>query len=286
MADLEVVERRSTNDPATRHPVSRSAWLLWNFRQSTLPYRIVILVLLGALWQAAALYKNNALMFPTLTATVAALWRGVTDEGLLMAALQSLAVLSKGYAVGMGLAIVLASLAALSRFMHELLSTLAAMFMPLPAIALLPLTMLWCGIGEKSLILVLVHSVVWPVATAVLTSFAGVPPTLRLVGRNYGFSGPRFVALILIPAALPGIITGLKIGWAFAWRTLIASELVFGISSSKGGLGWYIFMNRNELLTDNVFAGLAVVIIIGLLVEFGVFRLVEQHTIRRWGMQS
>ncbi len=74
-----------------------------------------------------------------------------------------------------------------------------------------------------------------------------------------------------MPAALPSILAGLKIGWAFAWRTLIAAELVFGASSGKGGLGWYIFQNRNELYTDKVFAGLAVVVLIGLLVENLVF---------------
>ena len=73
-------------------------------------------------------------------------------------------------------------------------------------------------------------------------------------------------------------------GWAFAWRTLIAAELVFGASSGKGGLGWYIFQNRNELLTDNVFAGLVMVIAIGLLVEGLIFRTVERITVRRWGM--
>lgn len=94
------------------------------------------------------------------------------------------------------------------------------------------------------------------------------------------------MAHILIPASLPAIISGLKISWAFAWRTLIAAELVFGISSSQGGLGWFIFRNRNELLTDKVFAGLVTVILIGLIVETVIFRLIEQVTVRRWGMQS
>ena len=71
---------------------------------------------------------------------------------------------------------------------------------------------------------------------------------------------------LLVPAALPSILSGLKIGWAFAWRTLIAAELVFGASSGQGGLGWCIFQNRNELYTDKVFAGLAMVIAIGLAV--------------------
>lgn len=75
-------------------------------------------------------------------------------------------------------------------------------------------------------------------------------------------------------------------GAAFAWRTLIAAELVFGTTSGKGGLGWYIFQSRNELFTDKVFAGLAAVIVIGLLFEHIVFDAVERLTVRRWGMQG
>jgi NitT/TauT family transport system permease protein len=107
-----------------------------------------------------------------------------------------------------------------------------------------------------------------------------------MVGRNYGLKGPRYIAKILIPAAFPSILTGLKIGWAFAWRTLIAAELVFGVSSGKGGLGWYIYENKNMLDIPAVFAGLLTVILIGLTVENVIFRNIEAVTIRRWGMQS
>ncbi|RLM52602.1 ABC transporter permease subunit, partial [Halobellus sp. Atlit-31R] len=106
-----------------------------------------------------------------------------------------------------------------------------------------------------------------------------------MAGRNYGLGGLRMVLQILIPAALPSILSGLKIGWAFAWRTLIAAELVFGSTSGQGGLGWYIFQSRNELFTDKVFAGLAAVILIGLAVEHLVVQTLERLTVRRWGMQ-
>ncbi|HKW55516.1 MAG TPA: ABC transporter permease subunit [Stellaceae bacterium] len=110
--------------------------------------------------------------------------------------------------------------------------------------------------------------------------------TLRMAGQNYGLTGLSYVARILVPAAFPAILTGLKIGWAFAWRTLIAAELVFGVSSGSGGLGWFIFENRNQLETANVFAGLFTVILIGLLVEGVVFRSIENNTVRKWGMQQ
>jgi NitT/TauT family transport system permease protein len=89
----------------------------------------------------------------------------------------------------------------------------------------------------------------------------------------------------LIPGAFPSILTGLKVGWAFAWRTLIAAELVFGVSSGSGGLGWYIFEQKNQLLIPNVFAGLLTVILFGLVVENLIFRVIENRTVRRWGMQ-
>jgi NitT/TauT family transport system permease protein len=106
-----------------------------------------------------------------------------------------------------------------------------------------------------------------------------------MAGQNYGLKGVRYVALILMPAAFPSILAGLKIGWAFAWRTLIAAELVFGVSARSGGLGWFIFENRNMLETAAVFAGLTAVIIIGLTVEGVIFRAIEARTVRRWGMQ-
>ena len=112
-----------------------------------------------------------------------------------------------------------------------------------------------------------------------------MPETLRMAGRNYGLTGVRYVTQILLPAALPTVLSGLKIGWAFAWRTLIAAELVFGATSGNGGLGWYIFQNRNELYTDRVFAGLVLVILIGLAVESLVFQTLEKVTVRRWGLQ-
>jgi NitT/TauT family transport system permease protein len=90
-----------------------------------------------------------------------------------------------------------------------------------------------------------------------------------MADHNYGRCGLTYVWKILVPAAFPSILAGLKIGWAFAWRTLIAAELVFGVRSRSGGLGWFIFEHRNELQTDYVFGGLMTVILIGPFVEGG-----------------
>ncbi len=255
---------------------------LWNnsaFR------RAVILLCLAAAWESYALYAANPMLFPRFTEMLAALWDGVAHGPLLERTVISLSILLIGYPVGILLAGVLVTAAVSTSLGQDLLTSLTAMFNPLPAIALLPLALLWFGLGQESLIFVIVHSVVWAVALNALTGFTSVSETLRMSGQNYGLRGIRFVAIILIPAALPSILSGLKIGWAFAWRTLIAAELVFGATSRSGGLGWFIYENRSQLETPSVFAGLFVVIMIGLLVESVIFRTIESRTVRRWGMQ-
>lgn len=245
----------------------------------------LILLGLALIWELAARYQGNDLLLPSFLQTARAFVEGIGSGELLEKVAISLAVLVKGYLIGILLAFLLTTLAVSTQLGRDLLSTLTSMFNPLPAIALLPLALLWFGLGENSLIFVLVHSVLWALALNTYAGFLGVSETQRMAGRNYGLKGLRFVLFILIPAALPSILAGLKIGWAFAWRTLIAAELVFGASSGKGGLGWYIFQNRNELYTDKVFAGLAAVILIGLLVENLIFATVERITVKRWGMQ-
>ena len=267
--------------------LAAEAPLPWHerLRQHAALRKTVILLALALLWEAAARYTGNDLLLPGAWQTAQAFARGLADGELPARAAQSLAVLLKGYAAGIALAFQLTTLAVSTRLGRDVLSTLTAMFNPLPAIALLPLALLWFGLGEGSLVFVLIHSVLWALALNIYSGFLAVPETLRMAGRNYGLKGPRYVLGILVPAALPAIVAGLRIGWAFAWRTLIAAELVFGASSGRGGLGWFIFQNRNELYTDRVFAGLAAVVIIGLAVENLVFNTLERVTVRRWGMQ-
>lgn len=273
-----------TAGSAAAPSVRRAPPLVVAWRQGWLR-KSLLLVLLAVLWELVARWQNNDLLLPGALQTARALIDGIASGELPGYVAVSLGVLLQGYLAGVVGALALTTLAMSSRLGRDLLETLTAMFNPLPAIALLPLALLWFGLGKGSLVFVLIHSVMWPLALNTYAGFRAVPDTLRMAGRNYGLGEARMVLQILIPAALPAILSGLKIGWAFAWRTLIAAELVFGTTSGKGGLGWYIFQSRNELFTDKVFAGLLMVIAIGLLVENLVFQTLERVTVRRWGMQ-
>lgn len=246
--------------------------------------KVTILLMLAVAWQLYGIWVNSSLLFPTFWETLHAFWVTAAHGELLKRAFYSVKLLLIGYSVGVLAAAVLTVVAISSRIGTDFLETITSMFNPLPAIALLPLALLWFGLGDGSLVFVLVHSVLWPLALNTHAGFRSVSNTLRMVGRNAGLSGFRYVTSVLIPGASGSILAGLKIGWAFAWRTLIAAELVFGVSSGSGGLGWFIYLNKNDLQIANVFAGLLMVIFIGLFVEHVIFRNVELRTVRKWGM--
>ena len=248
--------------------------------------KLTILLGLIVIWEAYTQIGDvEPLLFPSFSESVAVLWETLLSGLMLEKVWVTLYVLILGYAAGVFLAAALLLFAVMSRIGSDFLSTMTAMFQPLPAISLLPLAMLWFGLGVPSLVFVTIHSVLWAVALSTHTGFMSVSETLRMVGRNYGLRGVPYVFMILVPAAFSSILTGLKVGWAFAWRTLIGAELVFGAASGEGGLGWMIFEKGDNLETPYVFAALFTVIVIGLLVENIIFRNVEISTIQKWGMQ-
>ena len=258
-------------------------WLLWLGEVAlTLPW----IVYKGAMTISGGKCEPRPLLVPLFTVTLGALWDALISGELIFKGANTVRLLLQGYGTGLLLAAIMTTLAILTTIGNDFLETMTAMLNPLPAIALLPLALIWFGLGDKSIIFVLVHSVLWAVALNTHSGFKSVSSTMRMVGRNYGLVGIPYVCKILIPAAFPSILTGLKIGWAFAWRTLIAAELVFGASSGQGGLGWFIYESKNQLEIPSVYAGLLMVIIIGLLVENLIFKKIEAATVRKWGMQN
>ena len=247
--------------------------------------KTIVLIVLALIWEGYARWLGNDLLFPTFSATLASFMTSMLNGQLPAATWYSMKILLQGYVCGLVFAGLLTAFASATRIGADLLEVLTAMFNPLPSIALLPLAMIWFGLGNGGVIFVLIHAVLWAVALNTHSGFRGVSPTWRMVGQNYGLSNIGYVLRILIPGAFPSILTGLKIGWAFAWRTLIAAELVFGASSGGGGLGWFIFQSKNSLEIPSVFAGLLTVILLGLIVENCIFLVAEKITVRRWGMQ-
>jgi NitT/TauT family transport system permease protein len=164
-------------------PLSQRLWNQAWLRKS------VIVALVLALWEIAARIQQNDLMLPGVFQTLQAFSEDLRNGELPEKIVNSLSTLLKGYLAGSALALIASALAVTTQFGRDLLSTLTAMLNPLPAIALLPLALLWFGLGNASLIFVLIHSVMWPIALNTWSGFSSVPETLRMAGRNYGLRG-------------------------------------------------------------------------------------------------
>jgi NitT/TauT family transport system permease protein len=268
--------------PRARKSTSRLRW-------SSLPTvarRSILLVAIVLLWQ---LYVSVSGVSPLLVSSPAkiaeAFWEGWASGELAAATLVTLEILGLGMLVGMCLAAVLTTFATWTRIGEDVLVLLTSMLNPLPAIAILPLAILWFGLSPAALVFVIANAVTWPIAINVSTGFRTVNPTILMVGRNLGLRGFKLVKDVLMPAALPHTISGLKTGWAFGWRTIIAAELVFGVAGGGGGLGYFINDSRYFLRIPDVFAGLVTIALIGIALDV-VFTWIERRTVIKWGMKS
>lgn len=253
-------------------------------QMSPLARRLVIALLLVAAWQVAVMVSGvEPLLVPSPVDIAATLVEDTLSLEIVTSTAFTLRTLVIGTAVGMAIGLVLATMAVLWRAGHDLLTLLVSVLNPLPSIAILPLAMIWFGLTPTAIVVVILNSTVWPIALNADMGFRTISPTLQRAARTLGIRGLRMVWQVLLPAALPHLLSGVRIAWAFAWRTVVAAELVFGVAGGSGGLGFYINQSRYFLETDSVFAGLVVISGLGLLIEAG-FAFIERRTVERWGM--
>lgn len=224
------------------------------------------------------------LMFPSIADIFHALLKGFSKDGLGSMTLYSMSLIVRGLAIGIVLAFVFSGLSIISRTVYSIYNMLVSMCDLIPGVALIPLAILWMGIGEGTIILIVVHSILWPMSRSIMDGFHAVPRIYIESGQNMGLNRVSLVTGIYIPAAFSYILSGIKTGWARAWRGLISAEMIFGTTSAGAGIGWFIFMKRTNVDIAGVFAALLVIIAIGIVVEYGIFSMIERITLKKWGV--
>ncbi|KXS47720.1 MAG: NitT/TauT family transport system permease protein [Halanaerobium sp. 4-GBenrich] len=247
--------------------------------------RLVWVTVLALFWQLTAwsgLFSD--LIFPGLDQIFLALLKSLKDGTLVKQIAFSLSIIIQGLIIAAAAALILALTAYFSKYADGLIDTLTALAHPLPGIALMPLILIWFGSGKTAILIVIIHSVLWPLILNLSTGFNSIPDIYTLIAKNYRLNKLEFMFKILIPASFPYFISGLKIAWARSWRALISAEMLFGAINSLGGLGWYIFQKRVFFDLPGVFAGIIVIIFIGVTVEDFIFKKLETNTVRKWGM--
>lgn len=275
----------STSTIDSTRPLKRKQRFTWG-SMPTIVRRGLLLVVVVGTWQAYVTIGDvNPLLVASPVDVAEALWNGIIGGELLTFTLTTLRILGLGMLIGISVAAIFTTLATWSKVGADLLALFTAMINPLPGVAILPLAILWFGLKPSALIFVIANAVIWPMAINVTMGFHTVNPTIMMVARNLGLRGFKLVREVLMPAALPYTITGIRTGWAFGWRTIIAAELVFGVAGSNAGLGAFINDARYFLRIPDVFAGLVLIAVIGILFEY-LFNQIEARTVVRWGMKA
>ncbi len=219
-------------------------------------------------------------LLPGPAAVAASVGRLAAEGRLAPAVARSLARLAQGYALSAVLGVALGVAMARSRGVQQALRPAVLGLQALPSICWLPLALLWFGLSDSAIVFVVVMGSLLAVAIATEDGVAGIDPVLLRAAGTLGIRGPRLHLGVLLPAALPGILTGLKLGWSFAWRALMAGELLY----AAGGLGQLLVQGRELLDAAQVMAVMACIVVIGVAVDQVLFRLVELRVRRRWGL--
>jgi NitT/TauT family transport system permease protein len=265
--------------PAAVSSAAQGESRLWVVARTAFPFLV-----LGGLWEITAHSGHfPPRLFPPLEVIAAALVR-LTVSGILPRhASETLLRLIAGFALAAAAGVTIGIAMGRSRRAEDMILPLVSIGAPIPGVAYAPLFMLWFGLGNLSAVLLVGFVSAFPIIFNTWTGVKAVKEIWVRSAQMMGADNRRLFRHVILPGALPYILTGLRLGVAQAWRILVVVELLAAV---PWGLGWLIFGAREFLNTDVMLAGIAVIGIIGLALEKLVFQRLEEFTVVRWGMMA
>lgn len=265
--------------PATEQGRGR-AEARWRIAARTaLPFLV-----LATIWEIVArLEIFPRRLFPPLEEIGSALVRLTLSGVLPHHALDTLVRLSVGFIIAAVAGVAIGILMGRFRRAEDIFLPLVSIAAPIPGLAYAPLFLLWFGLGNVSAVLLVAFVSAFPVIFNTWTGVKAVKDIWVRSAQAMGADNPRLFRHVILPGALPYILTGLRLGLAQAWRVLVGIEMLAAV---PWGLGWMIFGAREFLNTDVMLAGVVVIAVIGLTLEKLVFERLENYTVVRWGMMS
>ena len=243
-------------------------------------YLVFYSVLIGIWLLLAKLKVWPPYVFPTPQGVVESLWAGFADHSFWIAIGVSMKRMLLGYSLSVILGVVLGLGVASNKFLEQTMGGLLVSLQSLPSICWLPLAVLWFGLTEKAILFVVVMGSLLSVTIAMETGRQQMPKIYGMAGRNLGARGLQLFWYVLLPASLPYIVSGLKQGWAFAWRSLISGEMIF----VSLGLGQMLMMGRDLNDMSLVIAVMILIVAIGYIVDGLVFKTIERRLQQKWGL--
>ncbi len=243
---------------------------------------LFFLVLL-AIWEGlvrADIWSN--VLIPSPSDVAHYLFESIQDHSLFDASYVTMRRLLQGYSFGLVIGIPLGLLNARFEFSEDTIGMIALGFQALPSVCWVPLALLWFGQTETAMFFIVVMGSIWSIALVTAMGVHHIPPIYIRAARTMGSRGLHTWLNVIIPASLPFIVSGMKQGWAFAWRSLMAAEIYITVITGFG-LGTLLHYGRELHAMDMVIGIMFIIIIIGLLIDKAVFSPLETFLYRRWG---
>jgi NitT/TauT family transport system permease protein len=243
--------------------------------------RIAFYLLLLVVWEALArsgIWPDY--LFPGPLAVLSALAAGIGSGTFVQAALVSLERLAIGYGISLCIGVVLGLLIGRIRLLEETVGSLVLGLQALPSVCWLPLAILWLGLSEQAIIFVVVMGALFSITLGVDAGVKNTSPIYLKAARNLGSRGLGVYTQVILPSALPAILSGLKQGWSFAWRSLMAGELLYYTLS----LGNLLQTGRDLNDAAQVMAVMLLIIILGVSIDSLIFAPIERRVRERWGL--
>ncbi len=244
---------------------------------------IAFFVLLFGMWEALVRMKIwSPVLVPSPLSVASYLWGALKDGTLVRATVVTVRRLLTGYVLGLLCGLPLGLLTARFKFCEDTLGVMALAFQTLPSVCWVPLALLWFGQTEAAMLFVVIMGTLWSVVIATDNGVRTVPPIYARAARTMGSKRLHTWIKVIVPASLPFIVSGMKQGWAFAWRSLMAAEIYVTILSGFG-LGYLLQAGRELQAMDQVIGIMLVIIVIGVLADKILFSPWERFLYRRWG---
>lgn len=252
----------------------------WN--RSSIRRSLFVLLLL-VLWDAVFRFGfYQGFLMPSPGEVADSFWRGLADGSFLVGTLVSLKRIALGYLISLVVGVVLGLLVGRFQILDDTVGSLIFGLQTIPSICWLPFAILWFGLSETAILFVVVMGAVLSIAIATDDGVKNTPPLLIRAGKTMGIRGIRLYLSVIFPSALPAIVSGMKLGWSFAWRSLMAGELLF----VSAGVGQLLTVGRDLNDPSLVIAVMIVIVLIGLTFEKLIFGQLESFIRRRWGLSG
>jgi NitT/TauT family transport system permease protein len=254
----------------------KSTWGRWSIRAL---FYVLLVITWQAIFQSGIWPDYNV---PSPLEVLNSLLSGFQSGQFVPAILASLGRLVVGYAISLGSGLVLGLLIGRVSLLKETIGTLVLGLQALPSICWLPLAILWFGLNDRAIVFVVIMGAIFSITQGVEAGVRNISPIYLKAARNLGTRGLALYTQVIFPAAFPTILSGLKQGWSFAWRSLMAGELLY----TTIGLGLLLENARDLLDTEQVIAVMLLIIVLGVAIDALIFAPLEKMTRKRWGLNG